>query len=199
MESKYARPNAAFSTSSADIDTNSWKAELGADQVLSERSDGSSLVAGVIGSYGQANASIGSVFGNGSIKAEAYSSGATLTSFGPRAYIQMAVPSSPGSTASSSRACFGKLADSNKGTGQAYSVEIGKRTLVGGKLSVTPQIQMVYSTVGFDTFTDPNGATVSSRLGDSLKTRWGLSIDRQDRRAISTRWATSAMNGSTAQ
>ena len=39
---------------------------------------------------------------------------------------------------------------------------------------------MVYSTVGFDTFTDPNGAVVSSGLGDSLKTRWGLSIDRQN-------------------
>ena len=45
------------------------------------------------------------------------------------------------------------------------------------------QIQMAYSTTGFDSFTDPNGAVVSSRLGDSLKTRWGISLDRQDDRS----------------
>ncbi len=64
--------------------------------------------------------------------------------------------------------------------GQAYCLEVGKRAPVGGKLSVTPQIQMVYQHVGFDRFTDPNDATVSSRRGGSLKSRWGLSVDRQD-------------------
>jgi fibronectin-binding autotransporter adhesin len=42
---------------------------------------------------------------------------------------------------------------------------------------------MAYSTVGFDRFTDPNGAMVSSKLGDSLKTRWGIALDRQDARS----------------
>ena len=78
---------------------------------------------------------------------------------------------------------LGTLADDNKGRGQAYSVEVGKRSPVGGDLSITPQIQMVYSTVRFDRFTDPNDAVVSSDLGDSLKTRWGLSLDRQDGRS----------------
>ena len=57
---------------------------------------------------------------------------------------------------------------------------MGKRAPIGATLSLTPQIQAVYSTVGFDRFTDPNAAVVSSKLGDSFKTRWGLSLDRQD-------------------
>ncbi len=80
-------------------------------------------------------------------------------------------------------AVLGTLADGNNGRGEAYSAEVGKRSSIGNTLSVTPQIQMVYSTVGFDRFTDPNGAVVSSALGDSLKTRWGLSLDRQDARS----------------
>ncbi|WP_286774045.1 autotransporter outer membrane beta-barrel domain-containing protein, partial [Sphingomonas sp. 66-10] len=72
------------------------------------------------------------------------------------------------------------LADGNHGFGQTYSLEVGKRAPVGAKLSVTPQIQMVYQHVTFDRFSDPHGAAVSSHLGGSLKSRWGLSVERQD-------------------
>jgi len=49
MQSSRSRPNAAFSTSLADINIDSWKLELGADHVLSERGDGATLVLGVLG------------------------------------------------------------------------------------------------------------------------------------------------------
>lgn len=183
IDTKFARPNALRSTSGADVDTNSWKAEIGVDRVLSERSDGSMLVAGVIGSYGWAKASIGSIFGNGSVKARAYGAGATLSWFGPHGFTIDGRAQFTWFDSALKSSLLGELAGNNKGTGQAYSVEIGKRTPVGGNLSVTPQIQMVYSTVGFNGFTDPNGAIISADQGDSLKTRWGLSIDRQGDRS----------------
>jgi len=151
--------------------------------VLSERGDGASLVIGVLGSYGEASASIASPFGNGSIKTRGYSAGATLSWYGPQGFYVDGRAQVSWFDSKLTSTVLGKLADSNKGTGQAYSIEVGKRAPIGDTLSVTPQIQTTYATAGFDRFTDPNGATVSSKLGDSLKTRWGISLDRQDSRS----------------
>ena len=41
---------------------------------------------------------------------------------------------------------------------EAFILEVGTRTPVGGKLSLTPQTQMIYSSFRFDRFTDPAGA-----------------------------------------
>ena len=182
-ESRRDRSEPVRSTSFTDVNVDSWKIELGADQVLSERGDGASLVLGVLGSYGEASATIASPFGNGRIKTQGYSAGATLSWFGPRGFYIDSRAQVSWFDSKLSSTVLGKLADDNKGTGQAYSLEIGKRAAIGGGLSVTPQIQTVYSTVGFDRFTDPNDAAVSSKLGDSLRTRWGLSLDRQDARS----------------
>jgi fibronectin-binding autotransporter adhesin len=179
-EARHSRPNAVLSTSLSDVNLDNWKFEIGADHVLSAGSKGTSLVLGVLGSYGEASARIGSLFGNGGIKTKAYSAGTTLSWFGPQGlYVDGRVQVTWFDSKLKS-ALLGRLADGNHGTGQAYSVEAGKRSPIGGNLSVTPQIQIAYSTVGFDHFTDPHGAQVSSKRGDSLKTRWGLSLDRQD-------------------
>ncbi|WP_287461111.1 autotransporter outer membrane beta-barrel domain-containing protein [Sphingomonas sp.] len=180
MQAGRSRPNATVSTSLADVNVDSWKMEIGADHVLSERGDGASLVLGVLGGYGEANASIASVYGGGSIKTKGYSAGATLTWFGPKGFY---IDGRAQATWFDSRlrsAVLGTLADGNHGFGQTYSLEVGKRAPVGAKLSVTPQIQMVYQHVTFDRFSDPHGAAVSSHLGGSLKSRWGLSVERQD-------------------
>jgi len=182
-ENMRARPEAVRSTSFTDVNVDSWKIELGADQVLSERADGASLVLGVLGSYGEASATIASPFGNGRIRTQGYSAGATLSWFGPKGFYVDGRAQVGWFDSKLTSTVLGKLADDNKGTGQAYSVEVGKRASIGDGLSATPQIQTVYSTVGFDRFTDPNGAAVSSKLGDSLKTRWGLSLDHQGRRS----------------
>jgi fibronectin-binding autotransporter adhesin len=180
MQSNRSRPNAAFSTSMSEVNVDSWKLELGADHVLSERGDGATLVLGVLGGYGEANASIGSIYGSGSIKAKSYSAGATLTWFGPDGFYVDGRAQAFWFDSKLKSAVLGTLADGNDGTGQAYSLEVGKRARIGQTLGITPQIQMVYSTMRFDRFTDPNDAMVSSRLGDSLKTRWGVALDRQD-------------------
>ncbi len=42
---------------------------------------------------------------------------------------------------------------------------------------------MVYSNVRFDRFVDVSDAVVSTGTGDSLRTRWGITLDHQDVRA----------------
>jgi fibronectin-binding autotransporter adhesin len=173
------RPNATVSTSLADLDLDSWNLEFGADHVLSERKD-ATLVLGVLAGLGEAEAEIGSVFGDGSIKTKDYSAGATLSWYGPRGYYVDGQVRATWFDSDLRSTVLGALADGNNGHGQAYSVEFGKRSPIDAKLSFTPQVQVVYSTVGFDRFVDPNDAEVSSGRGESLKTRWGLAVNRED-------------------
>ncbi|WP_206243896.1 autotransporter outer membrane beta-barrel domain-containing protein [Novosphingobium terrae] len=180
FEGQGLRANAAQSSSLAHVGVDIWKVEVGADQVLSQRADGSALVLGVVAGYGEATSNVGSIYGNGSIKTSAYSLGGTLSWFGPQGFYIDGRAQVNWYDSRLTSSVLGSLVDGNKGRGEAYSLEIGKRWPVGGHLSVTPQVQMVYSTIGFDGFTDPNGASVTSRLGDSLKSRWGISLDRQD-------------------
>lgn len=179
MESTRNRPEARVSTTGADSNIDSWKMQMGIDRTLGE-SDGGTLVAGLTGHYGEADASIRSIFGNGSIDAKSYGVGATLTWYGPDGFYADGQAQLRWFDTRLKSTVLNTLVDSNDGKGQAVSLEVGKRAQVGERLTVTPQIQMTYSNVEFDSFTDPFGAEVSANKGDSLKTRWGLSVDHQN-------------------
>ena len=180
MQGQRFRPNAAASTSMADADYNSWSAEIGADRVLTESAKGSTLTASISGRYGKASAQVRSLFGNGSIKANGYGGRAALTWQDKAGFYADAQAQFSWYDSNLNSSVLGKLVRGNDGRGQAYSLEVGKRVGLGSGISVTPQIQTVYSKVRFDRFTDPAGADVSLGKADSLKTRWGVAIDRQN-------------------
>jgi len=140
---------------------------------------GTMLVAGVTAQYGTADSDIVSVFGNGSIDTKGYGVGATLTWYGPRGFYVDGQAQVNWYDSDLESSILGTLIDNNEGKGEAFSVEVGKRTGVGGSLTITPQVQMIYSNVDFDRFIDPFATAVSAGRGDSLKTRWGLSVDHQ--------------------
>jgi outer membrane autotransporter protein len=66
----------------------------------------------------------------------------------------------------------------NNGFGYARSVETSKKIALNEAWTLTPQAQLVYSNVHFNSFTDVFGAAVSLDNGDSLIGRLGLSADR---------------------
>ena len=178
MESTRYRPEARVSTTGADADIDTWTLQMGIDRTLREN-DGGKLVAGLTGHYGEADADVRSAFGNGGIDAKAYGFGATLTWYGPAGvYADGQAQLSWFDTRLKSDV-LGVLIDGHDGNGQSVSLEVGKQAPVGLHLTVTPQFQMTYSNVKFDSFADRFGAEVSSQKGDSLKTRWGISVDRQ--------------------
>jgi fibronectin-binding autotransporter adhesin len=179
MEGGRQRPTTAFSTSNADKNIDTWQAQMGVDTTLSQRSDGAALMGGITAHYGKVDTSIASIYGNGSIDTHGYGLGATLTWYGPQGFYTDGQAQMTWFDSDLKSNTLGKLANNNKGTGKAFSLEVGKRSPVGGNLTLTPQIQMVYSHVNFDTFTDPAAAVISASRGDSLKTRWGVSLDHQ--------------------
>ncbi|SBV33728.1 Outer membrane autotransporter barrel domain protein [uncultured Sphingopyxis sp.] len=178
MESTRARPQARVSTADTDANIDSWKLQVGADRTLSASGNGM-LVAGITGHYGESNASVRSIFGDGGIEAKAYGAGATLTWYHRDGFYADAQAQFTWFDGRLRSSVLGTLVDGNDGTGKAFSLELGKRAVVGNGLTVTPQIQMSYQDAGFDSFTDPSGARVASSKGDSLKSRWGISLDHQ--------------------
>ena len=176
MEASRFRPEARVSTSGSDVNIDSWQLQAGVDHTLAEKG-GSLLVAGLTAHYGEANAAVRSIFGSGSIHANGYGVGATLTWYAPDGFYADGQAQFTWFDGRLKSSVLGTLADDSDGHGQAFSVEAGKRSPVGGGFTLTPQLQMSYQNVRFDAFEDPSNAAVASRNGDSLKTRGGLSID----------------------
>ncbi|HET6526816.1 autotransporter outer membrane beta-barrel domain-containing protein [Sphingopyxis sp.] len=179
FESERQRPEALVSTSDADRKVDQWQAQIGLDAVVAERSDGAALVGGLTAHYGKADSSVASIFGNGTIDTQGYGIGATMTWYGPKGFYVDGQVKLSWFDSDLESSILGSLTRGNKGDGQAFSLEVGKQTSIGGNLSITPQVQMSYAKVDFDRFADPSDAAVSVAKGESLKTRGGLAIDHQ--------------------
>ncbi|MCW6528634.1 autotransporter-associated beta strand repeat-containing protein [Sphingomonas sp. MMSM20] len=178
MEAGRYRPEAEFSTSGSTLGVDDWSVQVGLDKSLLDVAEGT-LIAGVNGRYGKADASVRSRFGNGAIHIRGYGVGSTLTWYSRTGFYLDTQAQLTWYRSDLRSDVLGKLVENNHGSGLAFSVEAGKRAPLGGGLSLTPQIQMAYSGVRFDRFTDPNGAVNSSRRADSLRSRWGISLDHQ--------------------
>ncbi len=182
FESQRLRPGAAVSTSGTDRKIDGWQAQMGADVMLAERGDGATLVGGISGHYGTVDAAVTSIFGNGLIDTKGYGIGASLTWYGPQGFYVDGQAKLSWFDSDLKSNLLGVLVEGNKGKGRAFSLELGKRSSVGGGLTVTPQVQMTYTHVGFDRFADQVDTIVSADRGDSLRTRWGLSLDHRQSR-----------------
>ncbi|MEW4467667.1 autotransporter-associated beta strand repeat-containing protein [Parasphingorhabdus sp. JC815] len=179
MEATRNRANAKVSTSSSDQNIVDWKLQVGAESELAQTDKGERLVAGLTAHYGDADSHVRSIFGNGSINTMGYGVGATLTWYGLNGFYVDGQAQYSRYNSDLNSDVLGDLVRNNDGSGESFSIEIGKRSMIGTKLSITPQIQTVYSNVRFDKFIDPAGATVSDEKGASLKSRWGIALDHQ--------------------
>jgi outer membrane autotransporter protein len=164
------------STTGTGIDLGQWQVQAGTDALIGEDATGR-LFAGVTGHYGKADADALFGFGNGSIDTEAYGLGLTATFIGNAGFYADGQAQWSWFDSDLSAANFGRLANGNEGTGTAVSLEIGQRIDNANGVIVTPQAQLVYSSVDFDSFTDPWGVTVKQTDGDSLVLRTGVSAE----------------------
>ncbi|MCX5580522.1 autotransporter outer membrane beta-barrel domain-containing protein [Kaistia terrae] len=179
IEGTHAEFSPDVTTSQTDYDVNSWRMRAGFDGLAYEGASGD-LIAGINGHYGHASADVTSLFGNGSIDTDAYGVAATATWYGNNGvYLDgQAQLTWFGSDLSSD--ILGELAHDNRAFGYALSIEGGKRIGISESWTLTPQAQLVYSSVDFDSFTDPSGAAVSLDKADSLAGRFGLAVEHQN-------------------
>lgn len=130
--------------------------------------------------YGTVSSDVASSFGTGSISATGYGLGGTLTWFGNSGFYIDTQAQATWYDSDIRSAQLGTLADGNNGFGYALSIEAGQKIAVRNNWSLTPQAQLSYSAVDFDSFTDKFGTVVSLGSGDSLAGRLGISADYED-------------------
>ncbi|MGZ2426290.1 autotransporter family protein [Rhizobium laguerreae] len=165
------------STTGTDYDVSSWTLQAGVDGMLRE-SEAGALIGGINFHMNTASADISSRFGKGDIDTTGYGFDGTLTWYGNGGFYldtQAAVTWYDSDLKSSTLQT--SLADGNDGFGYGFSVEAGQKVALTSQWSLTPQAQLAYSSVRFDSFTDAYGADVSLDDGDSLTGRLGISAD----------------------
>ncbi|MGZ2453211.1 outer membrane autotransporter protein [Rhizobium ruizarguesonis] len=165
------------STTGTEYEVNSWTLQAGVDGMLRESGAGA-LIGGVSFRVNTASADTSSRFGKGDIDTTGYGFGGTLTWYGKSGFYvdtQAAVTWYDSDLKSSTLQT--SLGDGNDGFGYGLSVEAGQKIALTSQWSLTPQAQLAYSSVRFDSFTDAYGANVSLDDGDSLTGRLGVSAD----------------------
>lgn len=179
IEAAHGKFEPDTSTSRTEYDSDQWRLQAGLDGQLYESEAGDKLLGGITVHYGESSADISSVFGNGSIDAKGYGVGLNATWYQQNGFYVDAQAQATWYDSDLDSNLLGGLTDGNDGFGYALSVEAGKRIQLNEHWLVTPQAQLVYSAVDFDTFTGPNDERVSLSDGDSLNGRLGVSLDHE--------------------
>ncbi|MBS0535424.1 MAG: autotransporter outer membrane beta-barrel domain-containing protein [Proteobacteria bacterium] len=143
------------------------------------RNDRGKLIVGVTAHYDTLSSNVKSFYGDGKIKVDGVGLGGTLTWYGDNGLYIDGQSQMTWYRSDLSSDLAGTLKDGNGAFGYAFGAETGRRIPLGGALSLTPQAQIVYSSVDFDTFSDRFGATIASDRADSLQGRAGLSLDHR--------------------
>jgi outer membrane autotransporter protein len=160
-------------------DINTFIMQAGVDGQFYEDENGK-LIAGITGQYGNARSDIDNRTGDGSgtINTQGWGLGATATWYGASGfYLDAQAQANWYDSDLGVDAINPTLKNGNKGFGYAMSVEAGQRFAIDQNWSLTPQAQLMWSSVDFDSFSDTYGARISNRNGDSLNARLGLAAN----------------------
>lgn len=175
----HGRSNPKSSTTGTSFDSAVWQLQAGTDADLLVDANGK-LTGGLSLRYGNISADISSAFGQGTIGATGYGLGGALTWYGQSGfYLDGQVNLTWFDSDLSSTTANRGLIDGSKGFGYALGLELGQKIALGPNWSVTPQAQLIYSSVDYADFTDSFGAAVSLTNGTDIKARLGLSADYQ--------------------
>lgn len=177
VEGAHNRLEPDTSTSRMKQDINTLTMQAGVDGQFYE-SDNGKLIAGITGQYGHAKGDVSSFHGDGDISTDAWSLGATTTWYGNDGlYVDGQAQVTWFDNDLNSWTANTGLANGKKATGYAMSLEAGQRIAIEGNWSLTPQAQLMWSSIDADAFHDTWGSRVSLHDGDSLTGRIGLAAN----------------------
>jgi fibronectin-binding autotransporter adhesin len=170
------------STAGANYKADRLKMQAGLDALLAD-DDAGRLVGGLNILYMRGDADVSSPHGDGDVGIDGYGLGGTATWYGAQGFYvdgqaQLAwyVGDLTGEPSDSKSIA---LTRGNDAFGYALSLESGRHVALDRLWSLTPQAQLIYSNVKFDSFTDAFDADVSPGDRDSLKGRLGIALDRE--------------------
>jgi len=177
MEGSHHSIKPALSASQANYDSNIYKLQAGVDALLHEDAASGQLIGGLFAQYINGRTATSSPFGAGNINTNAYGVGATLSWFGNNGlYVDNQLQFNVYDSDLSSKLTGAALVNGNNGSGYAISSELGLDFKQAAGWTLTPQAQLIYSKIRFDSFKDAFGAQVTLEKGTSLLGRLGLSL-----------------------
>lgn len=155
-----------------------WRMQSGIDGALVENGNGI-LIGSLSGHFGRAEASVRSDEGHGKVEADGYGIGAAATWYGINgSYVDLQSQATWYETDFNSKNFSRSDKKNENGFGYALSAEAGHRLKLTETWDITPQIQLSYSSIDFDSFRDGLSTKVSLKDGDSLEGRAGLAFSR---------------------
>lgn len=184
VEGSTGHDNHRRSLTRSNYDLDRGKTQIGVDFAVLESGAGS-LIGGVYGQYGHAKTDVSSRYGYGDVKTDTYGFGATLTWYQDNGFYMDGQGQVLWSRSSLySRSHDGEMGfdrhmiTGNGGTGYVFGIESGRKFNLFDAWSMTPQVQLIYGRIDFDSFYDVIGARIMRKDGESLLGRMGVSVDR---------------------
>lgn len=177
VASSHSNLQANVSTTGMHQKTNATILQAGIDGVFYEGETGR-LVGGINGQYGWASSTIISDHGDGKVSTQAWGVGSALTWYGDNGfYADGQVQVNWLTNDYNSTTVRRRLADDQNAVGYALSAEAGKRFDINEYWSVTPQAQLMWSSVRLGSFQDVWNTHVTMTNSQSLIGRGGVSLD----------------------
>ena len=178
MEGSTGKVTPSHSPTDEHYDLDLWRMQSGIDGALVENANGI-LIGSLSGHFGRAEASVRSDDGHGKVEADGYGIGVAATWYGFNgSYVDLQSQATWYETDFNSKNFTRSDTKNENGFGYALSAEAGHRLKLTETWDITPQIQLSYSSIDFDSFRDGLDTKVSLRDGDSLEGRAGLAFSR---------------------
>ncbi|WP_244967816.1 autotransporter outer membrane beta-barrel domain-containing protein [Xenorhabdus budapestensis] len=178
MTASYGKLSPRVSTSGVGAITyNMTRAQIGIDRRFYENDQGSAA-GGVFLQYSNINADAGSVHGEGNIRAQGYTIGTTSTWYGNNQfYLDGLAQVTYFGNDLNSKTASRQLGNNKSALGYALSLETGQQFDLSPEWSLTPQAQLVFSSIDMNNFHDIFGAKVRFDQSRNMKLRVGTTID----------------------
>ncbi len=179
IEGAHQRLQPGSTAGALNQDINTVILQAGVDGQFYESETGR-VIAGITGQYGTGHSTVDNRTGDGSgaIDTKAWGLGATATFYSDRGfYLDAQAQANWYDSDLSLDALNRSLGQGSKGFGYALSLEAGQDLRLDDHWSLTPQAQLMWSSVDFDSFTDSYGARISDHDGDSLTARIGVAAN----------------------
>lgn len=155
-------------------------------------SDKGRLIGGITGQYGNAQNNVTAFAGDGTIKTQSWGLGGTLTWYGSNGFYVDGQAQANWYDSDLKIDDVNSFTNGHNAFGYALSIESGQTFAVNNNWSLTPQAQLMWSSLDFNSFRDSYGTQVDKNDGDSLTARLGLAANYRngwkgdDGRAVNT-------------
>ncbi|WP_159087048.1 autotransporter outer membrane beta-barrel domain-containing protein [Loktanella sp. Alg231-35] len=180
FDPKFSTIEADLGTS-IDYDISTMKYEFGVDTTLADDDNGR-LVGGMWVYFGSASLSGAASDENGKLNTDGFGVGASLTWYDESSfYVDAQLQYSKFESDLSTSGSF--AVSDNRGSGLAASIEVGKTYALSPALSITPEAQVMYYDLNFDSYVGETGDDVYLEDGTTTEIRLGGTFNYRDSNA----------------